>query len=731
MKKLLFISLFVFVIAISLFSCEPATFTVQFDADGGTAVEAQLVGEGKTATKPQNPTKEGYYFVGWFAGDTEWSFANYSVYDNLTLKAKWERKSYTVIFDTNGGNGDTEKTVMHGDTVKPPFPSKPKHNFLGWFNGDTKWNFDTPITSDITLTAKWEGFPKKVTFDANGGAVNEKEITIPYGTQIGTLPIPERENFKFLGWFDNTDNQITEAYIVEENITLKAKWEDLSRKITFDANGGTVSEAELTAYCGKEIGILPTPERFLYVFLGWFESSDVSHKNKITDTTIVKDNMSLIARWEIDETIRSVSFDAVGGTLSEEDAVKYIKKDTAIGTLPTPQRDGYQFDGWFNQNNELVSEATIITANAVFSAKWTRLTNTITFDANGGIVDEEQRLVLSDDKIGTLPIPKKEGFVFVGWYEEDDINQENKISDTAIVKGDMHLVAVWESNEILIAIEFDANGGTLNANEATKNVSKNAEIGTLPTPKRSGYNFEGWYYENGEKASSEDIATANTTLVANWVYYITTPCIGGGTSHSFGSWDFSYVDPTCTEDGIGMRLCYNCGGKDYRPGAQKLGHDFSAGGWTYGLMEQSCQCGRCYKTINYTYTSLSDKIKETTIKGSTYGNDVSCLYNNVWNETTGTFCGKGGSVTVDIEFTSATYADCVFIKGAGSYSYSLFVLYEGDTEYTLIGMGAFGENATRFEIGKTITNARISMENGGTGDGYWQEIAFAKIPEIE
>ena len=157
MKKPLLISLILFVTALSLFSCKTVTYTVTFDTDGGSRAEAQIIEEGKCASKPENPTKEGYNFLGWFVGEREYKFDT-SVNDNVTVKAKWERKSYTVIFDADGGNGSTEKTVMHGDTVKPPFPSKPKHNFLGWFDGDDKWDFDTKITSDLTLKAKWEPF---------------------------------------------------------------------------------------------------------------------------------------------------------------------------------------------------------------------------------------------------------------------------------------------------------------------------------------------------------------------------------------------------------------------------------------------------------------------------------------------------------------------------------------------------------------------------------------------
>ena len=82
------------VLATLVVACNPAEettkFTVTFDADGGTpAPAAQQVNEGEKATKPQDPTKEGFTFLGWFNGDTKYTFEE-KVTANITLKAKWQ-----------------------------------------------------------------------------------------------------------------------------------------------------------------------------------------------------------------------------------------------------------------------------------------------------------------------------------------------------------------------------------------------------------------------------------------------------------------------------------------------------------------------------------------------------------------------------------------------------------------------------------------------------------------
>ena len=82
-----------------------------------------------------------------------------------------------MIFDSDGGSGISNKTVQDGNTIaKPSNPSKTNYTFIGWFNGESEFDFSSPITSNITLKAKWE---KKltVTFDYNGARSNiEKSV---------------------------------------------------------------------------------------------------------------------------------------------------------------------------------------------------------------------------------------------------------------------------------------------------------------------------------------------------------------------------------------------------------------------------------------------------------------------------------------------------------------------------------------------------------------------------
>lgn len=73
------------------FSKAEEVYTVTFDSDGGTVIDPVKVKRGDKVDEPCSPTKEGYKFLGWYVGDEEWLFIGFSVTEDITLIAKWER----------------------------------------------------------------------------------------------------------------------------------------------------------------------------------------------------------------------------------------------------------------------------------------------------------------------------------------------------------------------------------------------------------------------------------------------------------------------------------------------------------------------------------------------------------------------------------------------------------------------------------------------------------------
>ena len=67
-----------------------------------------------------------------------------------------EIRYYKVTFNANGGSSVEPQTIREGEKVYSPYTSKPGYSFEGWYNGNSKYNFDNPLNSDLTLTAKWK-----------------------------------------------------------------------------------------------------------------------------------------------------------------------------------------------------------------------------------------------------------------------------------------------------------------------------------------------------------------------------------------------------------------------------------------------------------------------------------------------------------------------------------------------------------------------------------------------
>ena len=149
-------------------------YTVTFDSNGGSAVTAQSIEAGQKATKPADPTKDGYDFKGWTLSGSAYDF-NTAVNGNITLLATWEQKqvvptTYTVSFAANGGTGRmADVTGIYGEYTLPEngFTAPDGKQFKAWsVDGNEKAVGDKiTVTADTTVTAVWETVPAGHTCD--------------------------------------------------------------------------------------------------------------------------------------------------------------------------------------------------------------------------------------------------------------------------------------------------------------------------------------------------------------------------------------------------------------------------------------------------------------------------------------------------------------------------------------------------------------------------------------
>ena len=216
-------------------------YDVTFKNYDDTTLYTRNIKENTVIGEMPTPSREGYTFVQWLKEDGTVYDLNTPVTADLILKAEWEKTSFFVTLDFANGADYQKHIVTKGATFyEPKDPVRDGYYFAGWNNGDTKFDFSTKITEDITLTAQWEKKTAyKVTFDTMGGSEVETQV-VEENTLVKRPSDPTRNGYTFGGWYlaDGTAFNFFST-IVKENLTLYALWNlDKEYKIGDTGLGG-------------------------------------------------------------------------------------------------------------------------------------------------------------------------------------------------------------------------------------------------------------------------------------------------------------------------------------------------------------------------------------------------------------------------------------------------------------------------------------------------------------
>lgn len=170
-----------------------AMLEATFTADG-ESISTQTIDRGGKFTEPAAPSKENHTFAGWYNGDEKFDFdADTTNAPNvLELVAKWDINKYTVQFVSDYGSF-ADQTVEHGkpiETDKLTIPEVEGYTFDGWYadeNRTIEFNFNTPITGNTKVYAKWEKnapvLPDTYALNVSGAFVyvDGVDVTAPAG----------------------------------------------------------------------------------------------------------------------------------------------------------------------------------------------------------------------------------------------------------------------------------------------------------------------------------------------------------------------------------------------------------------------------------------------------------------------------------------------------------------------------------------------------------------------
>ena len=535
--------------------------------DGLGDILAQITDNiyGAAVPTTDDPTREGYEFLGWElvegTASTEstsvlsvlWSLFSasgssyYSADDiggmtitgDMAFEAQWEECTYTVTY-TDGVEDEevfadqVTSGITYGKTT-PAFegagdssmPTRAGYTFTGWSPEVAE-----TVTEDVTYTAQWTPIIYTVTYHANAddatGSVDSQ--TASYG---GSVTVSAngftRAGYEFTGWNTASDGSGTayvpgDSLVVTSDVDLYAQWKMHTYTVTYtdgvegeevfadQVTTGLSSGDSTPSFKGDDGATTPTREG--YEFTGW--SPEVAE-------TVTEDAV-YVAQWkEITYTVtytdgvddEEVFADQVTSGIPEGDATPAF--EAADGTS-TPTRAGYTFAGWSPEVAETVTE------DVTYTAQWKPVTYTVTYHANAddatGSVDSQTASYGAFVTVFANGFTRT-GYTFTGWNTASDgTGTAYAPDDDLAVTSDIDLYAQWETSTYTVT--YHANADDATGTTAAQTASYNETVTVSESGfARASYVFTGWNtspHGDGTAYAPDDklVVTSNVDLYAQW-----------------------------------------------------------------------------------------------------------------------------------------------------------------------------------------------------------------------
>ena len=420
-----------------------ADVTISYHANGGTGApssQTKIYGTNLTL-RSGSPSRTGYTFMGWASSSTattaEWQpGGTLSVEGARTLYAIWQAKTYTIIYNSNGGSGTMANSTATYDqnfiTRENAF-IKTGYTFNGWKSksnpSDTQytsedWGLNAPgvyesgksqkwsITGDRYLYAQWN--------------INSYTLTVNAGEGI----IPN-----------------TSGWTVSGNIATK-----------------------IILY-NNTFGNLPTPTRAGYTFLGWF-TAELDGTEVTSNTLMGAANTNIYAHWRVAQYTVKYLINGGSGTISPDIVTFAPTESITLNSTNGLTKQGFTASGWNTAEGTNQSANTHFDSGAAFNASsttfdsdnkvtlyvhWVGARYTISYNANGGSgAPASQPGNYGTSLTIQTTIPTRTNYYFKGWNTKQDGSGDTyQPGETYNKYLTVTLYAQWESNNFSIA--FDSN----------------------------------------------------------------------------------------------------------------------------------------------------------------------------------------------------------------------------------------------------------------------------------
>ncbi|MCR5503337.1 MAG: InlB B-repeat-containing protein [Lachnospiraceae bacterium] len=315
-------------------------------------------------------------------------------------------------------------------------------------------------------------------------------------------PTANEPYYLFDGWYDNVDcigSAFDFATLIEDDITLYAKWKRADIPVTFYMNDGTNAQyLRVTVPYDTKVRKPDDPAREGYLFAGWYKKSDCTEPYSFNDP-VTAIYLDLFAKWL---KICTITFDPNQGSGSMNAVtIREGQYYTAPSCTLTPP-EGNRFKEWYYSYRDIGGETRIDTVkpgqrlsvpvsdDLVLHAQWEKdVEFTVTFDANGHGTAPASVRVDSGTAVARPADPYEANYTFKGWtqtkLQEDQYKPYYEYDFTAPVRKDMTLYAAWRySGKFDLIVEGHFPGYSV---ELDKTAAAKDETVTVTVKKQSKY----------------------------------------------------------------------------------------------------------------------------------------------------------------------------------------------------------------------------------------------------
>ena len=481
---------------ISLASCrrQSTPLIVHFDAQNGQSIDSREFND--DFRMPSNPTREGYLFLGWFlsATDTQEAVDLNFIQENADLKelylyAHWQeidvsKREHTITLIDEKDDLNETYLVISGTYFDEPLGLELEaYAFLGWFTdheGQTLFDFDKPITQDVTLYARYERLERLTITLINSLDDSKETLHVYFGRKITELTSPERLGYEFLGWYLDPQglNQVDLNEPIKEALQIYSLWEELDPvTITLinTLDQGVTSQA---IKIGDTIDEPIMHDKPGYRFIGWYH--DVQGLEPVDFNSIVKEEFTMYALWRI---VPIVMVDSL--TFQDIPNVVYVNQviDFSVTVLPNNADDKTYVVTSSHPNivsvedyRLTIRDKGIVTLSAISSDENTVTHWVLHIESVGVNNQEELNLLVQQGYQGEIHLLKNlenlliEGPVKLNFnnYSIETLTIDTILSGAVVLKGSGSITKTLSIDAINMSVESSV---TVIGNTDIKNVS--------------------------------------------------------------------------------------------------------------------------------------------------------------------------------------------------------------------------------------------------------------------